>query len=438
MVFSYLKTPPMKLKHYAAVAPSNQIQRAATQGSSLRGAHVVHVNSTAVGGGVAEILKSLSPLMTDAGVHSQWMVIEGAPEFFEITKRLHNLLQGAEGALTDEELNRYIDHNARIAGELKAQGVSPDVWVLHDPQTLPLASFLPEGSEIVWVCHIDTTLPNQQVIQQLLPLMQRAGRIVFSLPQYVVPGLDRSHVHIIPPAIDPLLPKNIEPDMDMVRGRLSRLRLDTSRPIISQVARFDRWKDPWGVIDAYRLVKKDVPDVQLAMLGVIEARDDPEAFDVLEAVQRHAGEDPDIHLFSDPGQVGQPEVGAVQTGADVIIQKSLREGFGLSVTEAMWKGTPVIGGDCGGIRIQIDDGSTGYLVDSVEECAQRTLELVNDPDRTREMGQAARESVRRRFLTPRLLSDYLSVVADMLLSAEAAPEVNVLAVEAQPAFDGNG
>jgi trehalose synthase len=359
--------------------------------------------------------------MIDAGIHSDWMVMEGAPEFFEITKRLHNLLQGAEGVLTGDELDRYVDHNARVARELKAQGVSSDVWVLHDPQSLPLASFLPPGAEIIWVCHIDTTLPNPQVIQQLLPLMQRAGRVVFSLPQYVVDGLDISRVHIVPPAIDPLLPKNIEPDARFVRRTLLKLGIDLDRPMMSQVARFDLWKDPWGVIDAYRLVKKEAPDVQLAMLGVIEAKDDPEAFDVLEAVHRYAGEDPDVHLFSDPMQVGQPEVGAVQTGADVIIQKSLREGFGLSVTEAMWKGKPVIGGNCGGIRIQIDDGRTGYLVDSVEECAQYMLELVKAPEKAQDIGRAARESVRQKFLMPRLLGDYLSVISDLLTARATKP-----------------
>lgn len=432
MAFSYVKTTPKSLKDYSEVVLSSQMERVSDLGKSLAGSRVIHVNSTAVGGGVAEILKSLSPMMTDAGISSEWMVVEGVPEFFEITKRLHNLLQGAEGVLTDDELHRYIDHNARIAEELKEAGVSPDVWILHDPQTLPLASFLPPESKIVWVCHIDTTLPNPQVIQQLLPLMKKPDHLVFSLPQYVIPGLEDKSVHIIPPAIDPLLTKNIEPDMDTVRETLQRIGIDPDRPMISQVARFDLWKDPWGVIDAYKLVKKEVPDLQLAMLGVIEAKDDPEAFDVLETVHKHAGDDPDIHLYSDPEIVGQPEVGVVQKAAKVIMQKSIREGFGLTITESMWKGTPTIGGNCGGIRIQIEDGKTGYLVNSVEECAEDILEVLKNPEQAKLMGDAARESVREKFLTPRLLGDYLSVVKEVLATPTEAARVEASIEMKQP------
>ena len=434
MAFDFVKTASKRLDDYTAIAVSDQMDKVFKLGKSLKKARVIHVNSTAVGGGVAEILKSMVPMMSDSGPDSEWMVIEGTPEFFEITKRLHNLLQGAEGTLSDDELNRYVDHNRRVAEEIKAKGISPDVWVLHDPQTLPLTAFLPAESKVIWVCHIDTTLPNQQVIQQLLPFMQKAGRVVFSLPQYVVPGIDSRRVRIIPPAIDPLLPKNVEADAETIKQTLSRLGIDTSRPLLSQVSRFDFWKDPWGVIDAYRIVKKEIPEVQLAMLGVIEAKDDPEAFDVLDAVKKYAGDDPDIHLYSDPAQVGQPEVGMVQKGADVIIQKSLREGFGLTVTEAMWKGTPVIGGNCGGIRTQIEDGRTGYLVDSVEECAEKMLHLLKNPEQARQIGDAARESVRQKFLTPRILGDYLSVIDEMVTSMETAPVPDGIPTDAQGAM----
>ncbi|MCI0887631.1 MAG: glycosyltransferase, partial [Chloroflexi bacterium] len=298
------------------------------------------------------------------------------------------------------------------AKEIADAGISPDVWVLHDPQTLPLASLLPAGSEIIWVCHIDTTVPNQQVIDQLRPLMREAKQLVFSLPQYVVPGLEDKRIHIIPPAIDPLITKNVEATAEGIRAAFIRMGLDPDRPIMSQVSRFDLWKDPWGVIDAYRTVKKEMPAVQLAMLGVIEAKDDPEAFDVLENIHDYAAGDPDIHLYSDPALVGQLEVGAIQTGADVVIQKSIREGFGLTVTESMWKGRPVIGGNVGGIRIQIEDGANGYLVDSSEACAQRMFDMLNNPERTREMGVAARQSVRENFLTPRLMGDYLSAIQE--------------------------
>ena len=417
MAFDFVKTAPKSVQDYSAVALPEHLKVASDKGNALKGARVIHVNSTAVGGGVAEILKSLVPLMSDSGPASEWMVIRGTDDFFETTKRLHNLLQGAEGTLTDDELNRYIDHNGRVAREIQAQGISPDVWVLHDPQTLPMTAFLPPGSQVIWVCHIDTTLPNRQVIEQLVPFMKKAARVVVSLGQYAVSDLNPDQVRIVPPAIDPLLPKNVERDPSEIRRTLAGLGIDTNRPLISQVSRFDYWKDPWGVIDAYRIVKERIPGVQLAMLGVIEAKDDPESFDVLETVRSHAGDDPDIHLYSDPAQVGQPEVGIVQQGADLIIQKSLREGFGLTVTEAMWKGTPVIGGNCGGIRVQIEDGRSGYLVDSVEECAQKTMHLLANPETARAIGDAARESVRWNFLTPRLLADYLSVVAEVAVGA---------------------
>ena len=422
MAFNFVKTDTKSLKDYRAVALGDQMDRVDNLSKSLKGASVIHVNSTAVGGGVAEILKSLVPMMNDAGTKSDWMVVEGVPEFFDVTKRLHNLLQGAEGTLSREEYDRYYDHNAKVAKEIADAGINPDVWVLHDPQTLPLASLLPAGSEIIWVCHIDTTVPNQQVIDQLRPLMREAKQLVFSLPQYVVPGLEDKRVHIIPPAIDPLVLKNVEPSTEIVKASFVKMGLDPDRPVMSQVSRFDLWKDPWGVIDAYRAVKKDMPKVQLAMLGVIEAKDDPEAFDVLANVQAYVGDDPDIHLYSDPDLVGQQEVGAIQTGADVIIQKSIREGFGLTVTESMWKGTPVIGGNVGGIRIQIEDGVNGYLVDSSEACAERMTEMLSNPDHTREMGVAARKSVRERFLTPRLMGDYLSAIREAVSGAARASD----------------
>ena len=429
-MFNYVETAPVSIDRFATIALAEHIERVRRLGESLKRVRVIHVNSTAQGGGVAEILKSMVPMMDDSGPDSQWMVIEGNPEFFETTKRLHNLLQGADGSLTSNEFANYLDHNAKIAKQIEAQGESADVWVLHDPQTLPLVTFLPPGSTVIWVCQIDTTQPNQQVLQQLLPLMNQADRIVFSLPQYVAPGVDPDRVRIIPPAIDPLTPKNREQELDSIRPTLSRLGVDPDRPLITQAARFDYWKDPWGVIDAYRLVKKQIPEVQLALLGVIEALDDPEAFSVRDNVRAYAGEDPDIHLYSDLAQVGQPEVAAFQKGSDIVIQKSLREGFGLSVTEALWKGTPVIGGNCGGIRIQIEYGKNGYLVDTVEECAQRVLELLRDPKLGRWMGVAGRERVREHFLMPRLLADYLTVIKETLSSSTNGAAYG--AVSAQP------
>ena len=433
MSFQRVEVSPIDSLEYQKLVPADQTDRVRRLGESLNHARVVHVNSTAIGGGVAEILKSMVPYMNDAGVSTRWLAMEGSPEFFEITKRLHNMLQGAEGNLSQAEMEVYVGHSSKMAAALTEQGITADLWVLHDPQTLPLVSYLPREAQVIWVCHIDTTRPNKQVIKQLLPFMRQANRTFFSMEEYVVQGLDTSLARVIPPAIDPLITKNREPDLDTVLPTLARLGVDPERPVMTQVARFDVWKDPCGVIDAYRLVKQKIPEVQLALLGVIDAKDDPEAFSVLESVREHVGEDPDIHLFADPNQVGQPEVAAFQKGSDVVIQKSLREGFGLSVTEALWKGTPAIGGNCGGIRLQIGHGETGYLVDSVEECASYTLELMRSPKKARWMGIAARERVRQRFLLPRLLGDYLDVMSDML-----GNQTNSLSTSFQHAVSNNG
>ena len=404
-----VETSRVKLDQYVNVAPASQIALAQELGNSLKGVRVAHVNTTANGGGVAEVLRGLVPLMEDVGLDARWYVLEGDPSFFAITKRLHNLLQGAEGELTPEERDIYVGHIEKVAKSLKAQPIEADVWFMHDPQTLLLGTLLAPETPKAWVCHIDTTAPNQPVLQGLVPWMREYARVLFSLPQYVVAGLDPAQTCVIPPAIDAFTIKNRELELADARSILARLGLDPSRPILAQVSRFDRWKDPWGVIDAYRLIKREFPTVQLALVGVIESPDDPEAYAIVESVRLHAAGNPDIHLFTDPKQVGHAEVAAFQKGADVVIQKSVREGFGLSVTEPLWKGTPVVGGNCGGIRLQILHGETGFLVDTVEECAERVLDLLRSPQLGQQLGSAGKEHVRDRFLMPRLLADYLSV-----------------------------
>ena len=405
---------PLRLDDYREIAPEEQLDKVRDLAADLKGLRIVHVNSTADGGGVAEILRSLVPLMRDVGLDAQWLVMPGHEAFFEITKKLHNLMQGADGELSAQEVSAYVAQSWKVSRAMQEQGISADIWVMHDPQSLPLAAFLPQNQRAMWVCHIDTTAPNQSAAGALLPWLQTYPLIVFSLPQYILPALDPCQTRVAPPAIDPLLPKNRRPDLTTVKSIIARLGIDPERPLVSQVARFDVWKDPWGVIDAYRMVKREQPDVQLALLGVIAAQDDPEAFSIFDSVAQYAGDDPDIHLFIDGRQVAEAEVAAVQTAAAVIIQKSLREGFGLSVTEALWKGTPVVGGNCGGIRLQIIDGQTGFLVDTVEECAERVLTLLRDQPLAQRMGNAGKEWVRQQFLTPRLLSNYLEFFHELL------------------------
>ena len=381
----------------------------------LKGLRVLHLNSTAIGGGVAEILQSLVPLTGGLGIRTERVVISPPPQFFQVTKRIHNLLQGAEGGLSRAELETYFQSIEDVAEDMRRRQLRADVWFVHDPQVLPLARMLPRdlGDTWVWVCHLDLTNPNANVLETLLPLTRHYDALVFSLDSYVPKGLPQAPpVYIAPPAIDPFTKKNTLFELDRALDLIAAMGIDPARPLVSQVSRFDLWKDPWGVIEAFRLARQDVPGLQLALLGLSQASDDLEALDTLASVREFAAGDPDIHLYFDTA--GLPVaidelVNAFQVASAVIVQKSLREGFGLSVTEAMWKGQPVIGGNVGGIRTQIQDGVNGYLVDSVEECAAHMVRLIKDPQLRAGMGKAARESVRARFLMPELTRHYLRI-----------------------------
>ncbi len=379
-----------------------EIQRLA---EPLRGARVLHINATAYGGGVAEMLYTLVPLMRDVGLEAEWQVIAGADEFFNVTKAMHNGLQGMDLALTEEMkaiYRRYNEMNARqMGGEY-------DFIVVHDPQPAALPHFRDRrgGRRWLWRCHIDTSHPNPDFWSFLAPYLGDYDAGIFTMRDYVGPGVAFPHLAIITPTIDPLSDKNRPLPLEEARRMVAHFGLDLSRPLLLQVSRFDPWKDPLGVIDAYRLVRAEVPDVQLALVGSM-ASDDPEGWFYYDRTLRRAGEDFDIHVLHNFHGVGSPEVNAFQTVADVVIQKSLREGFGLVVTEALWKEKPVVGGRVGGIPLQVLDGQTGYLVDSVEACAERCLELLRDPARRAEMGRAGREHVRQHFLSPHLLRNYL-------------------------------
>ncbi|HSG82298.1 MAG TPA: glycosyltransferase, partial [Gemmatimonadota bacterium] len=292
-----------------------------------------------------------------------------------------------------------------------------DFVVVHDPQPAGLAGLL-DGRRTghwIWRCHIDTSTPNPAAVEFVAPYMGYFDVSIFTLPDYVTPELARGRTEFIYPSINPLSPKNQAMAPPEARAILdNRFGIDRDRPLITQVSRYDPWKDPLGVIDAFRLIRERVPDVQLALVGNL-ADDDPEGIEYYTRTVEHAGDDPDIHVLSTLGQLSREElthaleVNAFQSGSDVVVQKSTREGFGLVVTEAMWKGTPVVGGRAGGIVHQIEDGVSGFLISDVEECADRVVELLEDPAIRRRMGARARESVRERFLTPRHLADYLRV-----------------------------
>lgn len=426
-MFVKLDHPAVAFDQYAAHVPPETTDELLSTAAQLNGLRIVHINSTATGGGVAEILQSLVPLTNALGISTERVVINPPPEFFQVTKRIHNLLQGADGTLSTEELDTYYHSIQKVAEDMRRRDLSADVWFLHDPQLMPLARLLPRKSsdKWLWVCHIDLTTPNQSVLDALLPLAKDYDNLVFSLGSYVPEGLSDTPVFIAPPAIDPLTAKNVPMPRKRAEELVAAMGIDTSRPLISQVSRFDMWKDPWGVVEAYRLARQSVPGLQLALLGLSQASDDPEALGILESVQELAGDDPDIHLYYHteglPCTVDEI-VNAIQVVSEVLMQKSLREGFGLTVTEAMWKGKAVIGGNVGGIRIQIENGANGYLVDTPEECAGRIVELLKDPDLRSRLGEAAKESVRQRFLMPSLALDYLNLVKAHVTHPEASTD----------------
>ena len=409
--------PETTLARYADLLPPALPEQLAALAGEFRGLRFVHANSTAAGGGVAEILQSLVPLMNSLGVVTERVVLSPTePQFFQVTKRIHNLLQGAEGSLSPAELEIYFHCLEEVAADIRSRDLTADVWFFHDPQLLPLASMLPrsKAESRHWVCHIDLTAPNPSAMDALMPLAAAYDGLVFSLPEFVPAALNgAAPVCIVPPAIDPLTAKNAPMDLAEARQIVAAMGLDPARPLVTQVSRFDYWKDPWGVIDAYRQARQSVPGLQLALLGLSQAADDPEALSVLNSVLEYAGGDPDIYPYFYPTALPATIdriVNAFQTVSLAILQKSTREGFGLTVAEAMWKGRAVIGGNAGGVRSQIADGVNGYLVDSPEECGRRLVALLQNPPLRERLGQAAQERVRQQFLLPRLALDYLRAV----------------------------
>jgi len=288
-----------------------------------------------------------------------------------------------------------------------------DVIIVHDPQPAGMKANASERARSwIWRCHIDLSAPNQATLARMLPLINEYDATVWHLEQYVPAGLDGAVCRIVPPAIDPLSPKNMALSPEDAAFVCEQFGIDTERPLICQVSRFDPWKDPMGVIDAYRKVREEVPAVQLALVGSM-ATDDPEGWEFFHSTFRHADGDPDIKILNNLNNVGAIEVNAFQSQSDVSMQKSIREGFGLTVTEALWKGRPVIGGNVGGIPLQISEGVSGYLVDSADEAARRSIEILSDPELAKSLGRAGKEHAREHFLTPRLLRDWLQLFSEL-------------------------
>ncbi len=390
------------LDDYQEVTPKGTVQFLRSLAKRVRGRRFLHINSTRYGGGVAEILHRLVPIMTELGVDARWETIKGDPAFFSVTKSLHNALQGREALITKEMRGHHAAINRENARHLSLEG---DLVLIHDPQPAPLIDYRPAEGKWVWRCHIDLSHPQRSAWRLLRKYVAKYDAVIFSLPKFSqqlpIPQF------LVCPSIDPLSEKNRDLSQAEVDGILARLDIPRDKPILLQVSRFDRFKDPIGVIKAYRLVKK-YHDCRLILAGG-GAQDDPEGEEVLADVREEAGLDPDIHVLELPLDA-HLEINALQRAATIVLQKSLREGFGLTVAEAMWKGKPVVGGAAGGITVQVIDDVTGYTVNSVEGAAFRVRYLLNNPDLMAKMGEAGREYIRRDFLITRHLADYLAML----------------------------
>jgi len=404
----------VSLDAYAESAGSEVIEHLRQLARPLKGLKVVHVNATREGGGVAEILMRLVPLKQELGIQTSWEVVRGNPEFFSVTKGFHNALQGEAIPHTRDIERTFEAVNRENAERLRSTLEEADFVFIHDPQPAALLSYCGNRrGKWIWRCHIDVSRPLRPVWKYLGGLVASYDASVFSLPAFAQP---LPHLqYLIPPSIDPLAEKNIELDAGETRAIAARFKIDPERPMLLQVSRFDRFKDPVGVIRAYRLVRKHLP-IQLVLAGGT-ASDDPEGAAILDDVRREAGDDADIHVLLLPSD-SHRTINALQRRADIVIQKSLREGFGLTVTEALWKRKPVIGGRTGGITLQVIDYHTGFLVSTPEGAAFRIRYLLNRPERIVEMGEKGRRLVRENFLLTRHLREYLTLMVGLLHGAK--------------------
>lgn len=398
---------PKALALYREIAGPGCVDELLGLAGPLQGRKLLHLNATAYGGGVSELLRSLVPLYKALGIEAEWQVITGRQRFFETTKAIHNGLQGANVHLADEDREIYLVQNHRIAQALEARY---DYIVVHDPQPLAVRHARGQsGARWIWRCHIDTSAPNPEVLEFIRPFVLDYDALVFTMREFLPAGLDDPPLFVIPPGIDPLSPKNMTAPGELCRRIVEWAGIDLGRPLLTQVSRFDPWKDPLGVIEVYRMARKEVPGLQLALLGQM-ALDDPEGWRMYRDILGEAGADPDIHVLTNFTGIGNMEVNAFQRCSHVVLQKSLREGFGLVVSETLWKGTPVVAGKTGGIPMQMPEGVGGYLVQSTEECAERVVELLRDRRTARRLGARGREHVRQHFLITRLLADELRLL----------------------------
>lgn len=383
---------------------------------SLRSIRVVHINATPFGGGVAELLKSQIPYERSLGIDSRWLFIRTDPEFFSVTKKIHNLLQGMPGFLNAREQEVYRAVNIRLGRLLEKIGA--DILMVHDPQPMRIVSVMKHAARCIARIHIDLSTPNRRVLDFFRSDLERYHAVIFTQKEFIPAWFPRRRAVLITPAIDPLREKNKAMDRTVARKILETLGVHPLRPLVSQVSRFDKWKDPLGVVDAYYRARNHIPDLQLILEGVFIAQDDPEAIALFKKVQKFAHGDPALFLFANPALLKEVSidtlVNAVQSGSDIVLQKSIREGFGMTATEAMWKGMPVIGGNTIGIRSQITNGKNGYLVRSSDEAARKIVYLLRNPRVAARIGRAGKRTVARKFLFPDYILKHMVLYKKLL------------------------
>lgn len=396
-----------RLVDYRKFIPESKISEIYRKGSKLSKHHILHINSTYYGGGVAEILRNMTLLMNEIGIDVGWRAMIGSPDFFRVTKKFHNALQGDDIDLTDNKKMVYEQTSEEFSSFTH---VDHDLVIIHDPQPLPLITYYRKNQPWIWRCHIDLSDPNQEVWEYLKSFALAYDQRVFQMEEFAASGFSHDY-EIIRPSIDPLTTKNEDIDDETVDKYLDKAGVDRSRPIISQISRFDKWKDPSGVLEVFDIIEEEM-DCQLVMCGSL-ATDDPEGQEVYDRIRRKANGRDNVTLIADAHDI---MVNSIQRASDVVLQKSFKEGFALTVSEALWKETPVVGSDIGGIPTQIVDGENGYLVDpeDYEQVAKKVMDILSDENLKDEMGKKGHERVRRKFLITRHIEDWLDITADFL------------------------
>ncbi|MDP3052619.1 MAG: glycosyltransferase [bacterium] len=404
------------IKEYQKLDPKT-CHEVLTRAKKIRKKAIIHINSTSSGGGVAEILRSQIPLEKSLGIESHWLVIKAERRFFVITKKIHNLLQGKVGFLSEKEKEFFLSVNRELGRELAEflKRFKNGIVIIHDPQPLPLIKIVPKNFSSLLRLHIDLSLPNPSVLEFLRPFIINYDQVIISNKDYALalPWIKKSKLKIIYPAIDPFSDKNKSMSPEVAREIIVDHGITPTKPIIVQVSRFDPWKGQLGVIQAYYLAKNKIPDLQLVQVGFFEAQDDPEAISSFKQIRKHEKGDLNIHFFYNPKQLKNISddilINAFCTASPIMVQGSIREGFGLTITEAMWKGKPIIAGITAGSRLQIENKKNGILVTSPEEMAKWIVRLLKDEKLREKLGRRARESVKRHFLMPRYILDNLKL-----------------------------